>query len=995
MYATHHKTGKEIRILNHTTTTWRDNKTLVWLDASVASSVPWNRFEVGCVGFKNYEALSEKSIYVDLIVCIDDNDVQWIKNGGYKKTKLIFASKKVLDQVGISFFEEYNITNILCFEELHAIYTFLENIWDGSIEDACILTALVLRFGYTFPIKNKSITRNTYGLTVESQLRSPQEIYFISQYYIPTSNKRSKEINYCLQQNINNPYIDHIILLNEKDYSSSIMKSSKIQQVVMNKRLFYDDVIRYINDSIPKDSIVVFANADIYLDSSIRLIWSTKVDEKFFALLRYDDNNDNTDWEIFGPRPDSQDTWIISSNSVKKRKDQWKYDDLHFSFGMSGCDNAITVEMLRMKYLVVNPSLNIITHHVHTSGLRTYVLDEIVDKKIYLYIEPTGLHDMEPILQLPSKNVETKLTFSEFNRPVVCNKAATYCKMIEKDYKYDMDSKNTFIGQAVPIYKFENIFQTNSGLVYDYNKIYVGLSKIATTYWTKSNLSTLTPSIFVKKSYIAPLPETMTSNVENYLLYYFPKILLMREKFGTDGEFWAPNKKEFVEALSLFNWKSRSIPVISDKNEIAYVKDAYVWFPSDIVDVSKEEMNILRKFMKNLSDDSTSSYVAVYMDNEYINKAFIHDLEEKHSDVKIIFPQTTIDRKLSILQNASILYTVSSKSTSYIWKYIWVMKPLSSVIDIQNEMEMNGEIHHIASACDLKHELHIVPKGPLSEINRKRIINNVSSIDNIPTIFVPNTTVPFFSHAGDSFREMIDIWSEKGYVKKQYSDCKNVWLHNVGDTLLYDRPNYDWIKNAGADEQFWKKGLFGNPAPLGKNSCTWSFWARRPRLVEAMIRIDHIKTKGVVFYGKIENLIQKNNRTQYDWSKVCDKNEFYLAKMNEHAKFSEQEYLDNLSKAKYGLCLAGYGRKCHREVECMAFGTVPVCSVEVDMDNYANPPEENIHYLRVQNPEDAITKIAGISDDAWKQMSDSCKKWYRENCSVDGIWELTKKLSYS
>ena len=108
--------------------------------------------------------------------------------------------------------------------------------------------------------------------------------------------------------------------------------------------------------------------------------------------------------------------------------------------------------------------------------------------------------------------------------------------------------------------------------------------------------------------------------------------------------------------------------------------------------------------------------------------------------------------------------------------------------------------------------------------------------------------------------------------------------------------------------------------------------------------------------------------------------------------FSEQKYLDNLSKAKYGLCLAGYGKKCHREVECMALGTVPVCAPEVDMDNYANPPVENVHFLRVENPEDAKEKLAKISDEKWLEMSEACRLWYKENCSVDGMWKLTKKL---
>ena len=62
------------------------------------------------------------------------------------------------------------------------------------------------------------------------------------------------------------------------------------------------------------------------------------------------------------------------------------------------------------------------------------------------------------------------------------------------------------------------------------------------------------------------------------------------------------------------------------------------------------------------------------------------------------------------------------------------------------------------------------------------------------------------------------------------------------------------------------------------------------------------------------------------------------------------------------------------------------------MDNYASPPLEGLHYIRVQNPEDLKKKLSAISDGRWKEMSEACKVWYKDNCSVDGLWNLTKKL---
>jgi hypothetical protein len=74
----------------------------------------------------------------------------------------------------------------------------------------------------------------------------------------------------------------------------------------------------------------------------------------------------------------------------------------------------------------------------------------------------------------------------------------------------------------------------------------------------------------------------------------------------------------------------------------------------------------------------------------------------------------------------------------------------------------------------------------------------------------------------------------------------------------------------------------------------------------------------------------------------------------------------------------------------MALGTVPIVSREVDMENYASKPIEGVHYLRVSSPEDVLEKVKSVKN--WLEMSEACKKWFLQNSSVDGMWELTKKL---
>ena len=55
MYATHHKTGRQVRILTHTTSTWKNKKRLVWLNKDFNPNVKWNKYDIGVVGSETYD----------------------------------------------------------------------------------------------------------------------------------------------------------------------------------------------------------------------------------------------------------------------------------------------------------------------------------------------------------------------------------------------------------------------------------------------------------------------------------------------------------------------------------------------------------------------------------------------------------------------------------------------------------------------------------------------------------------------------------------------------------------------------------------------------------------------------------------------------------------------------------------------------------------------------------------------------------------------------
>lgn len=129
--------------------------------------------------------------------------------------------------------------------------------------------------------------------------------------------------------------------------------------------------------------------------------------------------------------------------------------------------------------------------------------------------------------------------------------------------------------------------------------------------------------------------------------------------------------------------------------------------------------------------------------------------------------------------------------------------------------------------------------------------------------------------------------------------------------------------------------------------------------------------------------IGKFRKANEDWSSVLS--EYHCTKGKTH-KFTQREYLDKLRTSRFGLCPIGFGSKCHREVELMAFGTVPVITPDVSIQSYHDPPIEGVHYLRVDSPDEFSKIIPTISKETWETMSLACWEWYQRNVHSHGSW---------
>jgi len=244
-----------------------------------------------------------------------------------------------------------------------------------------------------------------------------------------------------------------------------------------------------------------------------------------------------------------------------------------------------------------------------------------------------------------------------------------------------------------------------------------------------------------------------------------------------------------------------------------------------------------------------------------------------------------------------------------------------------------------------------------------------------------------WNHKNDSFRELALLYH------KNVSDCKvqtidsgHCWLGN--NIVLYDRPTHEWFNNELMSSSMILLGngdikKEGNVLQTNKlNVKPWIFWPRRPILMETFLqknprKLYHERTCDSIFIGNIENSVQNRFRnTEHNWKDVLS--EYHCTNGTKH-KFTQNEYLEKMSNARYGLCLRGYGSKCHREVELMALGIVPIITPNVTITSYMNPPKENEHYIKIDYPDELHGKISKIDESKWNEMSLKCAEWYQQN----------------
>lgn len=200
------------------------------------------------------------------------------------------------------------------------------------------------------------------------------DIILITQFFNGGTQARANELKASLRVNVNNPYINKIILLNERMYSSKELgvNSDKVQQVVIGTRLDYKAVFDAV-ETLSLQGYIVLSNLDVFFDKTISNVRKSGIanEKAMFCLLRYEYNPGKpvNEAPLFNYLADSQDTWIWHSNYNVSSKERTIMD---FQLGIPGCDNTFAYVSQLLGYKVYNTPNVIKSYHNHTSNQRTY-----------------------------------------------------------------------------------------------------------------------------------------------------------------------------------------------------------------------------------------------------------------------------------------------------------------------------------------------------------------------------------------------------------------------------------------------------------------------------------------------------------------------------------------------------------------------------------------------------------------------------------------------
>ena len=255
--------------------------------------------------------------------------------------------------------------------------------------------------------------------------------------------------------------------------------------------------------------------------------------------------------------------------------------------------------------------------------------------------------------------------------------------------------------------------------------------------------------------------------------------------------------------------------------------------------------------------------------------------------------------------------------------------------------------------------------------------------------------LPFSKEKKHGFRELSFLLNKNNEdLKVEYMDgTEHCWLQP--DILIYDKPTLEWCNSEVASASLVllgdcsKKKEGKELEMLGLNVRNMNYWSQHPLVLERFIKTNKIEKREhkILYIGNLNSI--PNKRGTENWSNIINKNI-----NNENLDCGS--CLKDIANSKFSFCVNNYQTKSMMMMDMMALGTVPIVTKNVDTYSYISELKEGEHYISAITYKQLKRKLKGIDDEKWREMSESCKKWYKKNIHSENYWNvLINDILYS
>lgn len=180
--------------------------------------------------------------------------------------------------------------------------------------------------------------------------------HLFTTYYKAKTESRQRELLTCLMNNVNNPYIDRVVVASEIEIELYHEKLT----VIRSPRLTFRELVDIANEKAGEINIIT--NTDIFCDETINQVSAYNLSGKVLCLCRHDIIGQGRTRLIEAEY--SQDAWIWAG--------ELNFEGGNYLFGILGCDNVFAYELNKAGYQLHNPSRDIKTLHLHLVNERYY-----------------------------------------------------------------------------------------------------------------------------------------------------------------------------------------------------------------------------------------------------------------------------------------------------------------------------------------------------------------------------------------------------------------------------------------------------------------------------------------------------------------------------------------------------------------------------------------------------------------------------------------------